>query len=89
MAHKVTYEYNGVAKEINFSYSEFRNMHEAVAHAEGIDLTKFLKMEQELQSITRDSMRQETIGMPSFLKWALLICTFIKMVASVNRCQNN
>jgi len=39
MAHKVRYKFKGVAKEINFSYSLHQNMHEAVADAEGIDLS--------------------------------------------------
>ncbi len=54
MAHKVTYSYEGEARELLFTYSEFHNMHEAVAHAEGIDLSKFLQMEQEIIAITRD-----------------------------------
>jgi hypothetical protein len=68
MAHKVTYEYNGIAKEINFSYSEFRNMHEAVAHAEGVDLTKFLKMEQELEAITKNKHAARNYRDAEFLK---------------------
>jgi len=53
MAHKVTYLYHGEAKEIQFSYSEFHNMHEAVAHEEGVDLSQFLQMEQQVTSITK------------------------------------
>jgi hypothetical protein len=45
MAHKVRYKFNGVAKEMNFSYSRHQNMHEAVADAEGVDLTQFLQTE--------------------------------------------
>ena len=54
MAHKITYCINEVAKEIQFSYSEFHNMHEAVAAAEGIDISAFLAMEQQLAAVTKD-----------------------------------
>lgn len=54
MAHKVTYKFNGVAKELLFNYSDYHNMHEAVAAEEGIDLTHFLQMEQEIAAITRE-----------------------------------
>ena len=54
MAHKVRYKFKGVAKEINFSYSRHQNMHEAVAEAEGIDLSQFLQTEQQLAAISKD-----------------------------------
>ncbi|CAI4148637.1 hypothetical protein ALT717_100119 [Alteromonas macleodii] len=54
MAHKVRYKFKGVAKEINFSYSRYQNMHEAVADAEGIDLSQFLQTEQQLAAISKD-----------------------------------
>ena len=53
MAHKVRYKFNGVAKEISFSYSRHQNMHEAVADAEGLDLTHFLQTEQRIASISK------------------------------------
>ncbi len=56
MAHKVTYQYEGELREISFSYSEFHNMHEAAAAAEGIDITEFLKREQEILAVTNDKM---------------------------------
>lgn len=68
MAHKITYKFNGIEKEINFSYSEFRNMHEAVASAEGVDLTKFLKMEQQLEAITRNKYAPRNFRDAEFLK---------------------
>ena len=56
MAHKVTYQYEGEEREISFSYSEFHNMHEAVAHAEGVDIKDYLKREQEVSAISNDKM---------------------------------
>ena len=52
MSHKVTYTFEDQAKEIVFTYSQFRNMHEAAAAAEGIDITQFLKMEQQIEAIS-------------------------------------
>lgn len=52
MAHKVTYTFKGEDKEISFTYSQFHNMHEAVAAAEGIDLGQYLKMEQQIEEIS-------------------------------------
>lgn len=68
MAHKVTYQYKGIAKEIQFSYSEFHNMHEAVAAAEGIDLTQFLAMEQEIAAITREKAAARNFRDNEFIK---------------------
>jgi hypothetical protein len=56
MAHKVTYQYEGELREISFSYSEFHNMHEAVAAAEGVDIRDFLRREQEILAISNDKM---------------------------------
>ena len=51
MARKVSYRFKGKFKEIQFSYDRFRDKHEAAAAEEGIDLTQFLKMEEQLKSI--------------------------------------
>ena len=61
MAHKVRYRFKGVAKEINFSYSRHQNMHEAVAEAEGIDLSQFLQTEQQLAAISKDKKNRKKL----------------------------
>ena len=61
MAHKVRYKFKGVAKEINFSYSRHQNMHEAVADAEGIDLSQFLQTEQQLAAISKDKKNRKKL----------------------------
>ena len=75
MAHKVRYKFKGVAKEINFSYSLHQNMHEAVAEAEGIDLSQFLQTEQQLAAISKDKKPYETSEIPNLQKWDFLNCT--------------
>ncbi|MCU4674627.1 DUF2960 domain-containing protein [Catenovulum sp. 2E275] len=53
MARKVSYIFKGQFKEIQFSYDRFRDKHEAVAAAEGVDLTRFLQMEEQLKSFPK------------------------------------
>ena len=48
MARQVTYIFKKKRKSIPFSYGVFHDIYEAVADAEGIDLTQFLAMEKQL-----------------------------------------
>jgi hypothetical protein len=48
MARQVTYIFKKQRKTIQFSYGIFHDIYEAVADAEGIDLTRFLAMEKQL-----------------------------------------
>jgi hypothetical protein len=78
MAHKVRYKFNGVAKEINFSYSRYQNMHEAVADAEGIDLNQFLQTEQQLASISKDKKTVRNFRDAEFIKMGFSDLYFLK-----------
>ena len=78
MAHKVRYKFNGVAKEINFSYSRYQNMHEAVADAEGIDLSQFLQTEQQLASISKDKKTVRNFRDAEFVKMGFSELYFLK-----------
>ncbi|ANB20562.1 DUF2960 family protein [Alteromonas stellipolaris] len=78
MAHKVRYKFNGVAKEINFSYSRYQNMHEAVADAEGIDLTQFLRTEQQVASISKDKKTARNFRDAEFVKMGFSDLYFLK-----------
>lgn len=48
MARQVTYIFKKQRKTIQFSYGIFHDIYEAVADAEGVDLTRFLEMEKQL-----------------------------------------
>lgn len=48
MARQATYIFKKERKTIQFSYGVFHDIYEAVADAEGIDLTAFLAMEKQL-----------------------------------------
>lgn len=52
MARTILYVYKNEEKTLTFSYRQHHNIHEAVAEAEGIDLTDYLKMEQQLEAIS-------------------------------------
>ncbi|WP_412498217.1 DUF2960 family protein [Vibrio furnissii] len=52
MARTIIYTYKDQEKTLTFSYEKHRNIHEAVAEAEGIDLTDYLKMEQQIEAIS-------------------------------------
>lgn len=52
MARTIIYRYKDQNKTLTFSYEKHRNIHEAVAEAEGIDLTEYLKMELQLEAVS-------------------------------------
>lgn len=52
MARTIIYTYKNQEKKLTFSYEKFHNIHEAVADAEGIDLSAYLKMEQQIQAVS-------------------------------------
>ncbi|MBW3697828.1 DUF2960 domain-containing protein [Vibrio sp. T187] len=52
MARTILYTYKDEDKELLFSYQEHRTIQEAVAAAEGIDITEYLKTEQQLELIS-------------------------------------
>lgn len=52
MARTIIYTYKDEEKRLTFSYQQHRNIHEAVAEAEGIDISDYLKMEQQIEAIS-------------------------------------
>jgi len=53
MARFITYKYQGQERRIAFSFDKYRDMYEAAAAAEGVDLTKFLAMERQVAALSR------------------------------------
>ncbi|RBW46401.1 DUF2960 domain-containing protein [Psychromonas sp. B3M02] len=53
MARQVSYYYQGTKKTIAFSFSQHFDIYEAVAAAEGVDLTSFWAMEKQLEMTSR------------------------------------
>ena len=52
MARTILYTYKDQDKTLTFSYEKHRNIHEAVAEAEGIDISAYLKMEQQIEAVS-------------------------------------
>ncbi|MFM2589987.1 DUF2960 domain-containing protein [Vibrio sp. TBV020] len=52
MSRTILYTYKNEDKSLTFSYQQHRNIHEAVAEAEGIDISEYLKMEQQIEAIS-------------------------------------
>ncbi|MDA9556127.1 DUF2960 domain-containing protein [Vibrio sp.] len=52
MSRTIIYTYKEEEKTLTFSYQKHHSIHEAVAEAEGIDLTSYLKMEQQIEAIS-------------------------------------
>ncbi|CAK2392099.1 DUF2960 domain-containing protein [Vibrio crassostreae] len=52
MARTILYTYKDEDKELLFSKQEHRTIQEAVASAEGIDISEYLKTEQQLELIS-------------------------------------
>ncbi|WP_299018038.1 DUF2960 domain-containing protein [uncultured Photobacterium sp.] len=55
MSRTIIYTYKEQEKQLAFSYSQYRTIHEAVAAAEGIDLTEYLRMEQQVEAVSSGS----------------------------------
>ena len=55
MSRTIIYTFKEQEKTLTFSYSQYRTIHEAVAAAEGIDLTNYLKMEQQVEAVSSGS----------------------------------
>ncbi|PSW21899.1 DUF2960 domain-containing protein [Photobacterium sanctipauli] len=55
MSRTIIYTYKKQEKTMTFSYSQYRTIHEAVAAAEGIDLTQYLQMEQQVEAVSSGS----------------------------------
>ncbi|WP_354623411.1 DUF2960 domain-containing protein [Psychromonas sp. MME2] len=49
MARQVSYVFKGASKTMQFSYHRFHDVYEAVAQAEGIDLTNYFEMKKQLE----------------------------------------
>ncbi|MGF1684526.1 DUF2960 domain-containing protein [Photobacterium makurazakiensis] len=55
MSRTIIYTYKMQEKTLTFSYSQHRSIHEAVAAAEGIDLTQYFQMEQQVEAVSSGS----------------------------------
>jgi len=52
MARTIIYTYKNQEKTLTFSYEKHRTIQEAVAEEEGIDISEFLSMEQQIEMVS-------------------------------------
>ncbi|MDV7104336.1 DUF2960 family protein [Vibrio sp. TH_r3] len=52
MTRTIIYIYKKQQKTLPFSYEKHRTIQEAVAEAEGLDISDFLKMEQQVEAVS-------------------------------------
>lgn len=69
MARSITYKFKGQPRKIAFSYDKFRDIYEAVAAAEGIDLSAFLKMEQQVAMTAKRSAAIKDFRQKEFIRF--------------------
>ncbi len=53
MALKIAYTFKGQAKQIAYANDKYHDIHEAMAAAEGIDLTAYLAMARQVASMAK------------------------------------
>lgn len=78
MARRITYKYKKQAREINFAYDKFNNIHEAVAAAEGIDLTRYHMMEQQVVTTSKGTSAARDFRDKEFAKMGFSDIYYIK-----------
>ena len=78
MSRTIIYTYKKQEKQLVFSYDQYRSIHEAVAAAEGIDLTAFLKMEQQVEAVSSGSKAVRDYRDNHFKKLGFGIITLAK-----------
>ncbi|MDO6683976.1 MULTISPECIES: DUF2960 domain-containing protein [unclassified Agarivorans] len=78
MARQVSYTYKKQNKVINFSFDKYHDIHEAVAAAEGVDISCFLAMEKQLAMSTRDTATLKEYRLKEFQRLGFSDIRFLK-----------
>ena len=78
MARQVSYTYKNQRKVINFSYDKHHDMYEAVAAAEGIDLTRFLAMEQQVAMTAKRGAAVKNYRQQEFARMGFADIAFVR-----------
>lgn len=78
MATRITYKFKGKAKEINFAYDKFHDIYEAVAAEEGVDLTRYLMMAQQVETTSKGSSAVRDFRNKEFVRFGFSDIYYIK-----------
>ncbi|GAA0543117.1 MAG: hypothetical protein CL577_08445 [Alteromonadaceae bacterium] len=78
MARQISYTFKNQHKIINFSYDKYRDMYEAVAAAEGIDLRAFLAMEQQVAMTAKRGAAVKNYRQQEFARMGFANIAFVR-----------
>ncbi|MBV2129942.1 DUF2960 domain-containing protein [Arsukibacterium indicum] len=78
MARQVQYTFKGTTKIIAFSYDRFNDLYEAAAAAEGIDLSGFLAMEQQVAKTAKDKAAIKNFRQQAFTNMGFSNISFLR-----------
>ena len=78
MARKITYKYKNQRKEINFAYDVYHDMYEAIAAEEGVDLTNYLAMEQQIAMTSKGGAAVKDFRAKEFARFGFSDIYFVK-----------
>ena len=78
MARQVTYIFKKERKTMQFSYAIYHDIYEAVADAEGIDLTAFLAQEKQLEMSCRGQGIVKNHRQTEFLRMGFKDIKFVR-----------
>lgn len=78
MARQISYTFKNECKVINFSYDKYRDMYEAVAAAEGIDLRAFLAMEQQVAMTAKRGAAVKNYRQQEFARMGFANIAFVR-----------
>ncbi|AIY67010.1 DUF2960 family protein [Pseudoalteromonas piratica] len=78
MAKKIQYTFNHQQKLINFAQDKYNSMFEAIAAAEGFDISDYSKMEHQVTLYAKDKAAIRNFRDEYFKKLGVTDITFIK-----------
>ncbi|ART82793.1 DUF2960 domain-containing protein [Oceanisphaera profunda] len=57
MAYRINYLYRNLQKEIGYANDKHNSVYDAIALAEGVDLTDFHRMENQVANVSRNDRK--------------------------------
>lgn len=78
MARRITYTFKNQPREINFAKDKYQDMYQAIAAAEGIDLTNYLNMVRQIEMTSKGSAAVRNFRGQEFARMGFADIYFIK-----------
>lgn len=78
MALKISYHFKGQPRLIAYANDQYHDIYEAMAAAEGIDLSGFLAMERQIAALSRKKQAVKDYRDNEFIRWGFSQIQVIK-----------